>query len=221
LARRATLFQFLHAPGTLFLGLGYELLTLSGEEKTDMHALCTAYGRMNYDLFMLAAPEREQKTSFARPYPQKDPELITKSVPGGEIAFILFPEKSITQKDEDRLIHFAEELRRTKKYNLIVGMSSWGADREQDLLERRGEAFDILLGAGPGPGYVGKYLRDNRVLWMRSFNQGRSVLAVTLPELPEPGEKIVWIPDSSIMAVSYPLSADYRPDPEIEALFAP
>lgn len=186
-----------------------------------MQALSTAYAHMKYDLFMLAAPEREQKTSFTQPYPQKEPKLVIKNVPEGNIAFILFPEKNMNKADEDRLVHFAQKLRQAKRYNLIVGVSSWGADRERDFLERRGEAFDILLGAGPGPGYSGEYLRDNRVLWVRPFTQGKNVLAVTFPKLPKPGEKVVWVPDTSVMVTSYPLSADYIPDPEVDALFAP
>lgn len=186
-----------------------------------MQTLTAAYAHMKYDLFMRAAPEPKQKASFIQSYPQKEAKLIIKSVPEGNIAFVLFPEKNTNKTDEDRLVRLAKELRQTKRYNLIVGVSSWGADREQDFLERHGEAFDILLGSGPGAGYSGQYLRDNRVVWVRPFTMGKSALSVTIPNLPKPGEKTAWVPDKSIMVASHPLSNSYAPDPEVEKLFTP
>lgn len=186
-----------------------------------MEALIAAHGHMKYDLFMLAASERGWKVPFAELYPLHEPKLIVRSVPEGNLAFVLFPEKNMSEADEERLFRFAEELRQSGRYNLIIGISSWGEEREQDFLGRRGEVFDMVFGSGEGPGYSGLYLRDNRVLWVRPFTKGKVVLAVTMPELPKPGTKAVWEPDASVMVHSYPLTGDHVADPEVEKLFKP
>lgn len=209
-------------PGTLFLGLGYELVPFSGaKEDVGMEALVAAHAHMKYDLFMLAASEREWNVPFAEPYPLHEPKLIVRSVREGNLAFVLFPEKDMSEADEERLFHFAEELRQSGRYNLIIGVSSWGDEREQDFLGRRGEVFDMVFGSGEGPGYSGLYLRDNQVLWVRPFTKGKVVLAVTMPKLPEPGVKVVWEPDVSVMVHSYPLTGDHAADPGVEKLFKP
>lgn len=222
MARRATFFQSLRTDETLFLGLGYELAPFSGaKDNAGIQALTAAYARLRYDLFMLAAPEQKHTPSFARPYPRRQPELVVKKLPAGVAAFVLFPEKDMSEADEDHLVRFAGELRQSGRYNLIIGLSCWGADREQNFLERRGEAFDMLFGSGDGPGYPGLYLRDDRVLWVRPSTRGKVMLAVTIPELPAPGTKVVWKPDSTVMVHTYPLNGNYAADPEVDKLFNP
>ena len=61
-------FNSLRMPGTLFFGLGYELVPFSGaKEDIGMEALVAAHAHMKYDLFMLAASKREWNVPFAVP----------------------------------------------------------------------------------------------------------------------------------------------------------
>jgi hypothetical protein len=154
--------------------------------------------------------------------PVDRPELIVKAVAGGSRAFVLFPDSGQPDADmEQELTRFTRDLRQSGQFNLIVGVSTWGATRENAFIEQSEPVFDIVLGSGEGPGYPGLYLRDNHVLWLRAFTKGKSVLSVTIPELPAPGTKAVWDPEISVRTQNLALDDAVPSAPEIEAIFTP
>lgn len=231
MARRATYFKAARENAdTVIVSGGYEFSPFGLER--DRHPsvismLKRAYNLLGYDITLRAPNDAvafEHAGIEAGQWvgPFDEPQLVTRKVQDGSLAFILFPDSGQHDPDiEDKTAALAESVRKDGKYNLIIGVSTWGANREQDFIDRHGAAFDIILGSGPGPGYAGLYLRDNSLLWVRAFTKGRSVLGVTIPSLPKPGGKILWEPQTTVLTTSAPLGGDVASDPEINAIFNP
>jgi hypothetical protein len=181
-----------------------------------------------YDIFLMSPADatvfRNTGTAVPRSWtqPVDRPELIVKAVPGGSLAFVLFPDTGRPDPDlEKELTRFTRDLRQSGQFNLIVGVSTWGATRESAFIEGSEPVFDIVLGSGEGPGYPGLYLQGNNVLWLRAFTKGKSVLSVTIPELPAAGTKAVWDPEVNIRTQNLSLDDTVPSDPQIEAIFKP
>jgi hypothetical protein len=215
----------------VFIGGGYELAqpgTEGDRHPSTVEQLKRAYGLLGYDIFLLSPTDavllKNTKTQIPRGWqaPLDEPLLVERNVPGGRLAFVLFPDAGRPDPAmERRLAGFARDLRAKERYNLVMGVSTWGAERESAFIEEAEPVFDIILGSGDGPGYSGLYLRDNRVLWVRAFTKGKSVHSVTVPVLPAPGEKAVWSPEQNVRTVVRALGDDVAPVPEIQGIFAP
>ena len=232
MARRANYFKTAReSSDAVIISGGYEFAPFGTEN--DRHPaviapLRKAYDLLNYDLLLLSPSDATvlKSTKILAPSdwrgPLAKPELLSKDVQGGRLAFVLFPDSGQPDKAmEDDLVRFAESLRADGKYNLIIGVSTWGAARESEFIEKRKPVFDIILGSGEGPGYGGLYLKDNRVLWVRAFTKGKNVHTVTIPALPKPGTKVTWDPEVSIFTAAVALGGEIASAPEIEAIFNP
>ena len=232
MARRANYFKTARENSdAVIISGGYEFAPFGTEN--DRHPaviapLKKAYALLNYDLLLLSPSDATvlESTKINVPSdwrgPLAKPELLSKDVQGGRLAFVLFPDSGQPDKAmEDDLVRFAESLRADGKYNLIIGVSTWGAARESEFIEKRKPVFDIILGSGEGPGYGGLYLKDNRVLWVRAFTKGKNVHTVTIPALPKPGTKVTWDPEVSIFTAAVALGGEIASAPEIEAIFNP
>ncbi len=230
MARRATHFKTARKNAVIVSG-GYEFSPFGLELERPPSAVAklnSAYDLLGYDI-ALCSPNDATVFSHAGIKPGRawtgplaQPKLVVKNVHNGTLAFVLFPDNG--QHDqfmEDEVVRFAAALRKDASHNLIIGVSTWGADREMNFINRRGEAFDIILGSGQGPGYAGLYLRDNAVLLVRALTKGRYVHSVTIPELPKSGTKIVWGPQISIFTAADPLGGDIAADPQINAILSP
>lgn len=201
--------------------------------ETDRHPaviapLKKAYDLLDYDLMVLSPGDATvlKGTQIAASSgwrgPLAKPEMLSKDVQGGRLAFVIFPDSGQPDKAmEDDLVRYAESLRADGKHNLIIGVSTWGAARENEFIDKRKPVFDIILGSGEGPGYGGLYLKDNRVLWVRAFTKGKNVHTITIPALPKPGTKVTWDPEVSIFTAAVPLGGEIASAPEIEAIFNP
>lgn len=232
MARRATLFKTARENADIIIvSGGYEFSPFGLE--TDRHPsaignLKRAYDLLGYDIALMSPADAlvfshagmDAGPTWSGPFTK--PQLLVRDVPGGSLAFILFPDSGQHDPDmEKEVARLAESLRSEGKYNLIIGVSTWGGNRENDFIDRSGDAFDIILGSGPGPGYTGLYMRESRLLWARPFTKGRSVNRVTIPELPAPGQKTVWEPQVSIFTEAMSMGGGVPSDPEINAIFNP
>lgn len=232
MARRATHFKAAKEnAGVVIVSGGYEFSPFGLE--TDRHPaavgnLKRAYDLLGYDIALLAPADAavfshaglDAGPTWSGPF--AEPRLVERDAPGGRLAFVLFPDSG--QPDpalEEDTARFAAALRGEGRHNLIIGVSTWGGNRENDFIERHGEAYDIIMGSGPGPGYGGLFMRDNALLWVRAFTKGRSVNSVTIPELPGPGQKIVWEPQGNVFTEAESLDGGVATDPEIDAIFNP
>lgn len=213
----------------MFIGGGYEFAqpgTESDRHPAAVANLKKAYELLGYDIFLLSPTDATVLRTTKVPAPKgwqsplEAPGLVVRDVPGGRLAFVLFPDTgSPDPAMDEELIRYARKLRDEGRYNLIVGVSTWGAARERDFIEQHDPVFDIVLGSGLGPGYAGLYLKDNKVLWVRAFTKGKSVLSVAMPVLPPAGGKVVWAPETSVKTFSAPLGDGLAADPEIRAIF--
>jgi len=232
LARRATFFKSAREnPGAIIVSGGYDFSPFGLE--TDRHPsvvgnIKRAYELLDYDIALMSPADAtvfshtgiDPGPAFKGPLAK--PEVVVRDVPGGSLAFILFPDRGEHDKNqEDEVVLLAEDLRRQARHNLIIGVSTWGADRELDFIERRGAAFDIIFGSGKGPGYAGLFLRDSGTLLVRAFTKGRYVHSVTIPNLPAPESKIVWEPQVTALTAAIPLGGNVASDPKIDAIFNP
>ncbi len=232
MARRATHFKTERENADiLIVSGGYEFSPFGLE--ADRHPsvvakLKRAYDLLDYDVALMSPADALVfshagiEAGPAWTGPLTEPQLVERDTTNGRLAFILFPDSG--QHDpamEEDVVRMAHSLRQEGNHNLIIGVSTWGGNRENDFIEQRGEDFDILLGSGPGPGYSGLYMRDGALLWVRAFTKGRSVNRITIPELPAPGLKTVWKPQVSIFTEASPLGGGVPSDPEIDAVFAP
>jgi hypothetical protein len=232
LARRATHFKTARENADIVIvSGGYEFSPLGLE--TDRHPavignLKRGYDLLGYDIALMSPADAlvfshaglEAGPSWSGPFLR--PQLIVRDVPGGSLAFVLFPDSGQHDPDmEEEVARFARSLRGEGKHNLVIGVSTWGADRENAFIDRLGDAFDIILGSGPGPGYAGLYMREGGLLWVRPFTKGRSVNSVTIPALPAPGHKTVWEPQASIFTEAVSLGGGVPSDPQIDAIFSP
>lgn len=211
------------------VGGGYEFIPphAAGSISTDMTGrLARAFTALDYDLFILAPEERttldQSKIPGASAWQTvgETPRVVSKKVPDGHLAFILFPPTG-QNGDAAVLTGMARDLRASGKYNLIIGVSTWGQAQEGEFIERHGKDFDIILGSGEGPGYPGLYLQDNAVLWVRPSLKGKGVNTIVIPTLPKAGEKVVWSPNESVIGSVQPLNEAVASDQTITAIFAP
>lgn len=231
MARRATYFKTARENAdTVIISGGYEFSPFGLERNRHpsvISKLKRAYDLLGYDI-ALRAPNDAVAFEHAGVEaghwvgPFDEPQLVVRQVQGGSLAFILFPDSGLHDTEiEDRAAALAESLRKEGKHNLIIGISTWGANRENDFIDRHGSAFDIILGSGPGPGYTGLFLRENSLLWVRAFTKGRNILGVTIPTLPKPGVKVIWEPQATVFTAATPLGGEVVSDPEVNAIFNP
>ena len=232
MARRATHFKTAREnPNTVIIGGGNEFAPPGSEADRNPQAVANlkkAYDLLKYDFFALSPNDAKVLDHTRVPRsstwtgPVTKPEVVTRQLQEGRLAFVVFPDSGQPDPDtEEELVRVAASLRATAKYNLIIGISTWGATRETAFIEKREPVFDVILGSGEGPGYAGLYLQDNRVLWVRAFTKGKNVHSVTFPALPAPGVKAVWDPEVSAFTRSTPLGDGIASAPEIEAIFNP
>ncbi len=193
-----------------------------------MLRLKQAFDLLKYDVFVLSPADMLALESTQTPLserwlrPADQPRLTTIDVPEGRLAIIIFPDPGHSdQTQEQALFDFARDVRSRGEHNLIIGVSTWGAVREERFISTMEPVFDMVLGSGEGPGYAGLYLRDNKVLWVRTFTKGRNLLTVTIPELPKPGDKTIWTPEATVKTRAMNLDDSVYPAPQIEEIFQP
>lgn len=216
------------------IGGGYEFVapgTMNSTSPDLITRLAQAYLTLDYDLFVLAPEDFQALSAAGVPTAPSwwslddAPRVVTQKVPDGLLAFVLFPPSlpgGPSGSTASILANTATQLRESGQYNLIIGISTWGQPLENDFIaNRRGKAFDIILGSGHGPSYPGLYLQDNAVLWVRPSLKGKGVNTIVIPNLPKAGTKPVWSPNVTVMATVQPLRDELALDPAITTIFAP
>lgn len=79
-----------------------------------------------------------------------------------------------------------EALMMRSAVEVIIGISSWGAQAEQAFLDKfngTSEPLDVLLGGGLGPGNRGILEPDSATAWVRPFPKGKYVSLVRLENI--------------------------------------
>lgn len=102
--------------------------------------------------------------------------------------------------------------------DLVVGMSDWGYQREQALLSSPEPMPDLLLGSGPGIGLTGQRMQNGRVLWVRSFAEGKGMQRIEILRLPERKSTFAWTEGQNIRMNLDGLTDQYADDRRVLGL---
>lgn len=127
-------------------------------------------------------------------------------LPAGQTSVPRFLMKSIAAK--------AQSLRSRTK--LVIGISPWGFMTEKHYLDAAGPVFDILFGAGPGPGLAGRLEAGGKTFWVRSYSKGRAVHVLRLNTWPRHDDADwKWTLKKDIVLDFRPLRDNTLPDSEM------
>ena len=74
-----------------------------------------------------------------------------------------------------------------------IGISPWGFEGEFAVREALEQRYHLLLGGGPGAAFAGEVnAQAPGLIWSRADKDGRSVMAIDIMALPEPGVPFAW-----------------------------
>ncbi len=159
--------------------------------REEFETLRRTFQALDYDLGVQAAQVthtmREKGVAPPQGWMSLDHKLQSKVFQVGEsrIGILVFPPRPQDPGDYSRI----SELARTMgaDVSLLIGMSPWGANQEQQFLRKRPEAVDILLGGGSGPSFKAKYPGSGETLWIRPYTEGKAVHSISIPSLSAQG----------------------------------
>ena len=102
-----------------------------------------------------------------------------------------------------------------------IGISPWGFEGEFAVREALEQHYHLLLGGGPGAAFAGEVnAQAPGLIWSRADKDGRSVMAIDIMALPEPGVPFAWEWGLSMQAQEVRLTSAVPSDPHMEALVA-
>ena len=102
-----------------------------------------------------------------------------------------------------------------------IGISPWGFEGEFAVREALEQRYHLLLGGGPGAAFAGEVnAQAPGLIWSRADKDGRSVMAIDIMALPEPGVPFAWEWGLSMQAQEVRLTSAVPSDPHMEALAA-
>lgn len=193
-----------------------------------LKGLNTAFKAMNYDIGLLAEGEAEAlQEAGIEPGPwrrtaNQEPSTEVKTLDGRTVVFLRFPtlprgESRASDDVVDALSKLIESKRAVS--DLIVGLCDWGWVAENDYQQREGAILpDVLLGSGGGSGVNGRLLND-RCLWVRCYDKGRSLAEISILEWPNRQNLFAWKDAKNYKTTSIGMNDAIKDDPSISALF--
>ncbi len=140
-----------------------------------------------------------------------------------KVALLLFPALAPGLKSAPQVVGQAvadKALSLRERADLVIGISPWGVAAEEDFLVSRGHTVDILLGAGPGPGFLARPMAQDAVLWIRAYAQGKTVHQVTIKSLPRRTPDWKWVRDQNVAVLLQSLTETITNDSDMDALLA-
>lgn len=101
----------------------------------------------------------------------------------------------------------------------LPGISPWGFEGEFAVREALEQRYHLLLGGGPGAAFAGEVnAQVPGLIWSRADKDGRSVMAIDIMALPEPGVPFAWEWGLSMQAQEVRLTSAIPSDPHMETL---
>ncbi|MFW6235708.1 MAG: hypothetical protein ACOC24_02885 [Desulfovibrionales bacterium] len=104
------------------------------------------------------------------------------------------------------------------KSDLLIGISPWGAQGERFYLENGNPRFDILLGAGNGPGLNGQLLNKGKTLWVRPYTKGQAVQKIEVLASAVKNPETAWKIGANMTFASLPLRETMPEDSETQTV---
>ena len=192
---------------------------------TILASISKAMDRMHYDVGFLSNEEADmlsrqgvtppswQQTTTGAPF-----SVITTAA-GDRVGFLRFPSlPSDRAKPQEALLEqLARDIRKYRtQVRLLIGLSDWGWLAEQEYLARDPEAVpDLLLGSGRGSGVNGRIQADDRCLWVRAYDKGRSIAKITILEWPDRENSFAWNPSRNYKTSSIGLNDQIKDYPAV------
>ena len=193
-----------------------------------LNRLAKAYDLMKYDVALLgkteadvfakadASPDIKRKTS--------DEASFTKvKVEGGKtVGFVRFPSmRSGEDIPSEKLMNRITAIirRESKSVDLIVGLSDWGWVGEREYLATNPQYVpDLLLGSGLGSGVNGRVEAEDRCIWIRPYDKGRTVNEIQVKTWPDRSAHTAWEEPYNYTSLSTGLGDQYMDHPDVGAI---
>lgn len=209
---------------------GFEYIRPQGspQPKETLTALAAAYDRMEYDVGLLTPDEAQlfsrlgvtppawQKTADQEPF-------YSIPVEDKVVGFVRFPSlKEGEEMPSDALVSEITALLKRKRggVDLLIALSDWGWQAEREYYEKDPEVVpDFLLGSGYGSGINGRLRADNRSVWVRPYDKGRSVCVIEVFKWQKPENPFAWKVTINYKTSSVGLNDDIEANKGVDALF--
>nr|WP_321514266.1 hypothetical protein [uncultured Pseudodesulfovibrio sp.] len=191
-------------------------------------SLVKAYNLLRYDIGFISEEESHAlaKAQVALGSWQQSstdaPITVLTLGTGDRIGFIRFP--SLPQGEdipnEEMVLSVRRHIQSLQNdVRLIVGLSDWGWIGENEYLIKNPEFVpDLLLGSGRGSGLNGRVLADDRCVWIRPYDKGRSVCEIQIFEWPQRKNSFAWNVSKNYNSTSIGLNDTYKDNPEVAAV---
>jgi len=237
LPRRATYFEQLRAEtpqeAVLFLVAGpHEFLPQSEFDTVPSlvfaPGLIDAYEMLGYQRVYISPQEKDWLEKYGeQPLPDffrtldDAPFTEVVEVDGLRVGVVGFPVPpqffEPSQQDVDAIVQAARSLQ--GQADIIVGISSWGRQRESFYLQHAEPVLDVLLGSGPGSGMRGVIEGAGSTYWVRSLTKGKYMLVLDINRLPDGAGQRQWKSPGTIRDEFVELGSRIPDDQQVRALF--
>lgn len=190
-------------------------------------ALAQAYSMLPLDALFLAPYEQtwlKEQTStppaVAKTVSEQEPTRFSWTIDGHKVVVLVFPlTEEKTQPTDDmieRTLKATKEL--ADQADLLVGLSPWGYEAEENFLKQHPDAVDLLLGGGAGKAVAGLQYTD-RTFWARGYHEGKAFIKVDLNFWPKKRDEIK-VPKPPFLSEVLAVRETVTPDPDIEQLIS-
>ena len=193
-----------------------------------LNGLAKSFDLMKYDIGLLAKDEAAalndagvvaeswQKTAIDAPF------TVVQSKNGNKIGFMRFPSlpngEDIPSADLIRKITKAVKKERDN-VRLLVALSDWGWVGEREYLAQNSDFVpDFLFGSGRGSGVNGRLEADERCIWVRPYDKGRTVSEIQVYAWPDRSASFSWEEPDNIRTLSTGLGDQYQDNPDVSAI---
>lgn len=158
--------------------------------------MAEVYSLFDYDLGRLTEAEQGAFSQTGVAVPENwlgedvDPVVVFSLPHGRSLAVVLLPyvPRGVYELPEKVAGEARRRIRRAReRADMVVALSPWGYTMELDFAGSSKIIPDILLGAGPGSGINGQFLRDDRLLWVRPYPLGKTANVISILEWPQDG----------------------------------
>lgn len=192
-----------------------------------LSALAKAFEFMKYDVGLLSQGEARVmggnvKIDTIRHTAEETPFSVVLSPNEDKIGFLRFPSLPNGQDvPSEKLIKRITKIVKEEQANvrLLVGLSDWGWVGEREYLAQNPENVpDLLLGSGRGSGVNGRLGANDRCLWVRTYDKGRTLSEIQIFAWPERTSSFTWDKPNSINTLSIGLGDQYQDNPDVGAL---
>ncbi|NDV19192.1 hypothetical protein GO013_07135 [Pseudodesulfovibrio sp. JC047] len=233
MARRATYFFDARAstPSLFLISGAWEFMRPQGTlaSTSVLRSHIRAYSFMQYDIGFVSKEEKDilaqkgmQRPSWQQSHDEAPVTFLTTKT-GDKVAFVRFPSLPPGEDTPNTqlITHIEQSIKSvTPQVQLVVGISDWGWLGENEYLRNNSRYVpDVLLGSGRGSGLNGRLLAEDRCIWVRPYDKGRSLCKVQIFEWPTRKNSFAWSVSKNYNTSSIGLNDTYADNPDVAAFF--